>query len=133
MGKSTGVRFVNKETDLKSVNKEFYFELNDLEDKSCYPQIDDLLFNNLDGCFYRVIAVDANASRNNITTSRITVSGSGGGGGGGGSFGGNSANISMEFASEPREDDIPAYITKGQSGKCTIKRKVYLYINDVES
>lgn len=133
MGKSTGVRFVNKETDLKSVNLDTYFELNDLEDKSCYPQIDDLLFNNLDGCFYRVTAVDANASKNNITTSRITVAGSGGGGGGGGSFGGNSANISMEFASEPQEDDIPAYITKGQSGKCTIKRKVYLYINDVES
>lgn len=79
MGKSTGIIFANKETDSNNLDSLVKFELLDFDEeyRSNYPQVNDLIFNK-DGCFYRVINIQAPY----IEADRLTVAGSGGGGGG---------------------------------------------------
>ncbi len=108
MGSGTGVRFAKKKTDLNNLNKDIVFYLEDLEDQSCYPQVDDLIFNQ-DGCFYRVRSI------NNIyiNAERLTVAGSGGGGGGGGSSSGGGTSVQPNFYSGGLIGTVPPYIIIG--------------------
>ena len=81
MGKSSGVVFAQKDTDLNNLDSNVSFNLADLEEayQTTYPQPNDLIFNK-DGCFYRVSSV--NEAEDSLTATKLTVSGSGGGGGG---------------------------------------------------
>ena len=119
MGKSTGVRFATKKTDSNKVNKNVTFILKELEDQSCYPQIDDLIFNS-DGCFYRVTKIDGT----DIKTTKLTVAGSGGGGGGGGgssSIGsGTSASVDMNI-SQIDTSGLPPFVIEGKTPNFTVK------------
>ena len=128
MGKGTGVRFATKKTDSNKVNKNVNFVLKDLEDQSCYPQIDDLIFNS-DGSFYRVIKIDGS----DIKTTRLTVAGGGGSGGGGGSSSigsGSSASIEMNISGLD-VSAIPSFIIEGESPdfKIPVTKGLELMVN----
>lgn len=90
MGGNTGVWYgtmVYAETPDES-QVEFNFEVTDLEnnteDEYSLPNIDDLIFNTPDGCFYRVIEIEEGSELPSIKCNKLTVAGSGTGGGGGG-------------------------------------------------
>ena len=68
--------------------KEFTFTLSDLEvnndtETLTIPNIDDLILNIPDGCFYRVSEIDGEGEDASILTNKLTIAGSGGGGGSG--------------------------------------------------
>ena len=126
MGKSTGVRFANQDTNLNDVNPTITFVLDSLQDKSCYPQVDDLIFNETDGCFYRVY----NVEDGNIETTRLPLVGSGGGGGGGTIAGEVTSNIAISM-SDLKKDNLPLVIVQESGKKYTISNLVQLKVDGV--
>ena len=84
MGGNSGIYYGSRE--LSDEEKEdvelttFVFSTDDIENGEV-PNVDDLILNIPDGCFYRVTYIDENKM---ITTSKLTIAGSGSGGGGGG-------------------------------------------------
>ena len=66
---------------------DFLGYVKDLEDNVLYPQVDDLILNEPDGGFYRIIE----STDRQIIGKRIAVSGTGGGGGGTGGGGGSTS------------------------------------------
>lgn len=100
MGGNSGIYYgkmkLTEEPD--SGQTEFTFDIYDLEKNQeanslTIPNIDDLILNIPDGCFYRVTALEGKDEDTKIITEKLTIAGSGSGGGTGGS-----ANIgSFEF------------------------------------
>ena len=130
MGSGTGVRFAKKEKIGNNLNPRVNFVLSDLEDQSCYPQIDDLIFNS-DGCFYRVANIDGET----IITDRLTVAGSGGGGSAGGTSGGglvgSSQSVSYRF---PKTDTttIPDCVVYKSEGSFTAMNYIEFKLDGVK-
>ena len=98
MGGNTGIYYGNMElTGNEDTDQdEFEFLLNDIDGNESNtdvsykrPNIDDLILNIPDGCFYRVINVLDNSTK--FIGQRLTIAGSGGGGGGSG--GGASSTV----------------------------------------
>ena len=89
MGGNSGIyygRMVLEETP-DSGQKEFTFSAFDIEGNDdptslTIPNIDDLILNIPDGCFYRVSSIDETDEGIFILTEKLTIAGSGGGGGG---------------------------------------------------
>lgn len=84
MGGNSGVYYGNRipaEGEEDSENITFQFSLSTEIEGSNTPNVDDLILNIPDGCFYRVIAVNVDA--NTVTADKLTIAGSGSGGGGG--------------------------------------------------
>lgn len=90
MGGNTGVWYGKMEyaetPDESQV--EFTFQITDLEGNSeeeyHLPNIDDLIFNTPDGCFYRIVEIEESDEIPSLKCNKLTVAGSGGSGGGGG-------------------------------------------------
>lgn len=98
MGGNTGIYYGNMELtgDEDTDQDEFEFLLDDIDGNESVtdgsykrPNIDDLILNIPDGCFYRVINVLDNSTK--FIGQRLTIAGSGGGGGGSG--GGASSTV----------------------------------------
>lgn len=91
MGGNSGIyygRMVLEETP-DSGQKEFTFNAYDIEgndnpDSFTIPNVDDLILNIPDGCFYRVSSIEENEGNILILTEKLTIAGSGGGSGEGG-------------------------------------------------
>lgn len=86
MGGNSGVYYGNRipeESEADSENTTFRFIISTEIEGTNIPNVDDLLLNIPDGCFYRITIV--NADEDSLTAEKLTVAGSGGGGGGGGS------------------------------------------------
>ena len=130
MGKSTGVRFATKKIDATRINKDVNFLLKELEDQSCYPQVDDLIFNS-DGCFYRVVEID----EPNIKTLRLTVAGSGKGGGSSSPSAGPTTSADIDIFIPPLNlEGMPPYIIEGISPNFSIEiPRVELTVNGAPS
>ena len=102
MGGNSGIyygRMVLEETP-DSGQKEFTFSAFDIEGNDdptslTIPNIDDLILNIPDGCFYRVSSIDETDEGIFILTEKLTIAGSGGGGGGGGG-GGSVGSVTMD-------------------------------------
>lgn len=85
MGGNSGVYYGNRipaEGEEDSENITFQFSFTAEIEGSNAPNVDDLILNIPDGCFYRVVAVNIDADT--VTANKLTIAGSGGGGGGGG-------------------------------------------------
>ena len=84
MGGNSGVYYGSRElSDAEKEDTElttFIFTTDDIEGDQV-PNVDDLILNIPDGCFYRVTFIGEDGM---ITTSKLTIAGSGSGGGGGG-------------------------------------------------
>lgn len=87
MGGNSGIYYGKmKLEDTPDENqKEFEFttedlEINDDADVITIPNIDDLILNIPDGCFYRVTDIEGSGEEALIVTSKLTIAGSGGGG-----------------------------------------------------
>lgn len=92
MGGNSGIYYgkmkLTEEPD--SGQTEFAFDIYDLEknqetDNLTVPNIDDLILNIPDGCFYRVTALEGKDEDTKIVTEKLTIAGSGSGSGSGGS------------------------------------------------
>ena len=90
MGGNSGIYYGTKDfgKDIPDDQTEFEFNPNDLEinqngDSLTIPNIDDMILNIPDGCFYRVISIETNEGTEEviIKTEKLTIAGSGGGGG----------------------------------------------------
>ena len=80
-GSNSGIFFANKTlTDDEKLDTEVVFSKDEIEGKE-YPEVDDLILNAGDGCFYRVMS--SNKVTASVVGSRLTVAGNGTGGGGG--------------------------------------------------
>lgn len=93
MGGNSGIYYGSKNfgDSVDEGQTQFTFEHLDLEinnssDKISLPNIDDLILNIPDGCFYRVIEIEGSGTDAVITTEKLTIAGSGGGGGGAGTL-----------------------------------------------
>lgn len=91
MGGNSGIYYGTKDfgKDIPDDQTEFEFspddlEINQNEDSLTVPNIDDMILNIPDGCFYRVISIetDENTEETVIKTEKLTIAGSGSGGGG---------------------------------------------------
>lgn len=96
MGGNSGIYYgqmkLSEEPD--SGQTEFTFDIYDLEknqetDTLIIPNVDDLILNIPDGCFYRVVAIEGKDEDASITTEKLTIAGSGGSGSGGSANTGN--------------------------------------------
>jgi len=104
MGGNTGVWYGTMEyaETPEEGQVEFDFNIDEIEGNEDaqegeyhVPNIDDLIFNTPDGCFYRVVEIDAEGNTPVLHCYRLTVAGSGGGGGtGGGGTGSGSMTVS---------------------------------------
>ena len=92
MGGNTGVWYGKMEYSEtpQEGQTEFYFNPDEIEGnedsedgKYLLPNIDDLIFNTPDGCFYRVIEIEQSGSTPVLHCTKLTVAGGGGGSGGG--------------------------------------------------
>ena len=90
MGGNSGIYYGTKDfgKDIPDDQTEFEFDPSDLEvnqngDSLTIPNIDDMILNIPDGCFYRVISIETNEDTEEIIikTEKLTIAGSGGGGG----------------------------------------------------
>ena len=131
MGGGAGVRFAKQDFGA-NLNPEVVFFLSSLEDQNTLPQVDDLIFNTGDDCFYRVTELNDLSFK----AERLTVSGSGGGS----SSGSNKDNVVSSQKAEyniPRDkfkfDDVPAYIVANEEGTFTVKNQVDFYLDDIET
>ena len=91
MGGNSGVYYGQmKLADTPDENqKEFTFTVQDLEvnnetETLTIPNVDDLILNIPDGCFYRVSEIEGEGEETSILTNKLTIAGSGGGGTGDG-------------------------------------------------
>ena len=75
-GNNSGIYYANQEVADKT-NPELAFEIDSIESESL-PSVDDLIINEADGCFYRVVRIDVIAAQ--VIGERLNVSGGGGGG-----------------------------------------------------
>jgi hypothetical protein len=83
MGGNSGIYYGNRipaegEGDIENISFDFIIST-EIEGENT-PNINDLILNEPDGCFYRVAFV--NESEDFLTATKLTVSGTGGGGGG---------------------------------------------------
>ena len=89
MGGNSGIYYGNMvlEEEPDSDQTDFTFKIIDIEGNQI-PNIDDLILNIPDGCFYRVVGYGFDESEEQtIETTKLTIAGSGSGGGGGGGGG----------------------------------------------
>ena len=117
MGGNTGIYYGNltfeKEPD--SDQDMFDFSLGDIDGNSINaagnykkPNVEDLILNLPDGCFYRVIRVTGETySDTVITAQKLTISGSGGGGGGNSPGGGLRSSF---IFTDPLKKDFVRYV-----------------------
>ena len=87
MGGNSGIHYGKKQHG-DNVNKDqkiFDFSVNYDIEKRSIPNVNDLILNIPDGCFYRVesITIDELLEQTILHTIRLTLQGTGGGGGGG--------------------------------------------------
>ena len=81
-GSNSGIFFANKElTDDEKLETEIFFDMNIDIEGNTYPEVDDLILNASDGCFYRVLSTNKVTAQ--VLGSRLTVAGNGSGGSGG--------------------------------------------------
>lgn len=90
MGGNSGVWYgrMNYSETPEETQVDFDFQLEDIEgnDETSYsiPNENDLIFNNPDGCFYRIMEKEGTGINTILHCKKLTVSGGGGGGSGGG-------------------------------------------------
>jgi hypothetical protein len=82
MGGNSGVYYGNRvpaegEGDIDNIAFDFIIST-EIEGENT-PNVNDLILNEPDGCFYRVVSV--NEDEDFLTATKLTVSGTGGGGG----------------------------------------------------
>ena len=124
--------------------KEFSFAITDIDgnedlDRLLVPNINDLILNVPDGCFYRVTAIDGQGADIVITGYKLTIAGSGGGGGGGDSDNSNVGSVIMDRLTQQRVTTLygsPYSIgfkltATDSSGEPTGNGQYELYINNV--
>ena len=90
MGGNSGIHYgkYQPEEEISDEVTDFEFTSNDLEKPDEIPNVNDLILNIPDGCFYRVIEVSEKDGETIIYVRRLTIAGSGGGSGGGEAVGG---------------------------------------------
>lgn len=92
MGGNSGIYYGKKNFgEVDEGQTQFTFEASDLEINDegtniTIPNVDDLILNIPDGCFYRVIEIIGSGENAIITAEQLTIAGSGGGSGGTGSL-----------------------------------------------
>ena len=147
MGGNSGIyygRMVLEETP-DSGQKEFTFSIYDIEGNDdpsslTIPNIDDLILNIPDGCFYRVNSIEQSEEDILILTEKLTIAGSGGGGGSEGGGGTTSGTVTMDrltsqtatiLYEEPYEIGFNLYAADS-SGEQTGSGTYDLYVNGVK-
>ena len=96
-GSNSGIFFANKElTDDEKLDTEIFFDMNIDIEGNTYPEVDDLILNASDGCFYRVLSTNKVTAQ--VLGSRLTVAGNGSGSGGSDSL---AEDISLMIESLP--------------------------------
>lgn len=146
MGGNSGIyygRMVLEETP-DSGQKEFTFSIYDIEGNDdpsslTIPNIDDLILNIPDGCFYRVNSIEQSEEDISILTEKLTIAGSGGGGGseGGGTTSGTvtmdrlTSQTATILYEEPYEIGFNLYAADS-SGEQTGSGTYDLYVNGVK-
>lgn len=100
MGGTSGIYYGKMTFDVppEAGQTEFYFsfaeiEGNDSEERITVPNVDDLILNIPDGCFYRVVGIEFYDGEDRIKTTKLTIAGSGDGTGSGG--GGNAGKMTL--------------------------------------
>ena len=94
-----GTKQIKYENNGLTPDPKVFFTINDIEGND-KPEIDDLILN-VDGCFYRVKTISANADT--FMAERLTLQGSSvGGGGGGGNTPGGGSDFSIAFSNASR-------------------------------
>lgn len=100
-GGNSGIFYANRPvSEDEKLEPIIDFDFSTIEGKE-RPNVDDLILNSADGCFYRVLSINPIAS--SVTASRLTVAG-----GGGGSGGGLAEDINLMV------EDVPAVLINGQ-------------------
>ena len=75
-GSNSGIFFANKElTDDEKQETEIFFDMNIDIEGNTYPEVDDLILNAPDGCFYRVLSTNKVTAQ--VLGTRLTVAGNG--------------------------------------------------------
>ena len=117
MGGNSGIyygnRIITEEEEILELTS-FIFTPEDIEGDQT-PNVNDLILNIPDGCFYRVMDVSEDGIE--ITGERLTIAGSGGGGAGGG--GGSGTGTSIPVVNDPLKGEDQYFVTN--QGKMNIE------------
>ena len=109
MGGNSGIyygnRIITEEEEILELTS-FIFTPEDIEGDQT-PNVNDLILNIPDGCFYRVMDVSEDGIE--ITGERLTIAGSGGGGAGGG--GGSGTGTSIPVVNDPLKGEDQYFVT----------------------
>lgn len=96
-GSNSGIFFAKRPvSEDEKLETELYFNMDEHIEGKIYPEVDDLILNSEDGCFYRVLSTNKVTAQ--VLGSRLTVAGNGSGGGGADSL---AEDISLVIESLP--------------------------------
>lgn len=96
-GSNSGIFFAKRPvSEDEKLETELYFSMDEHIEGKIYPEVDDLILNSEDGCFYRVLSTNKVTAQ--VLGSRLTVAGNGSGGGGADSL---AEDISLVIESLP--------------------------------